>query len=126
MLSHPAREESGEAAVATATSQLRHTQGNRRRHADAGEFFRSWFIDGPRLLMKGKFSRRSAVFIAVAAVPAIAAALFMTLPGILFPTPQHHEFFHFAKVITKDAATLIPVSIGVISTLFCLRLPLDP
>ncbi len=126
MLSHPAPQEPGEAAVATATSQLRQTQGNHRRHTDAGEFFRTWFIDGPKLLMKGKFSRRSAVFIAAAAIPAIAAALFLILPGILFPTPQHHEFFHFAKVITRDAVTLIPVAIGVISTLFCLRLPLGP
>lgn len=125
MLSHPV-EETEEATVATATSLLRQTQGNRRRHATPGEFFRNWFIDGPKLLVKGKFSRRAAMFMAVAAFPAIAAALFLTLPGILFPTPQHNQFFHFAKMINGDVATLIPVTIGVLSSIFCLRLPLGP
>ena len=132
MLSHPANPEPEEVAVAAATSQLRESQGNQRRHSgenagqSVGEFFRSWFIDGPKLLLKGKFSRRAAVFMAVAAFPAIAAALFLTVPGMLFPTPQHNQFFHFAKVISGDSITLIPVAIGVLSSIFCLRLPLGP
>jgi hypothetical protein len=128
MLSHPANQEPEEVTVAAATSLLRQTQGNRRRHGEEGQkdFFRNWFITGPKLLLKGKFSRRAGVFISIAAVPAIAVALFLTLPGILFPTPQHNQFFHFAKVISGDAATLIPVAIGILSSIFCLRLPLGP
>ncbi|QJE97962.1 hypothetical protein [Luteolibacter luteus] len=125
MLSHPANHEPEEVAVAAATSELRQTQGNRRRHGE-GEFFRDWFITGPRLLLKGKFNRRTAVFIGIAAIPAIAVALFLTVPGLLFPTPQHNQFFHFAKVISGDSATLIPVAIGILSSIFCLRLPLGP
>jgi hypothetical protein len=128
MLSHPANQEPEEATVATATSLLRQTQGNRRRHSEevGNDFFRNWFINGPKLLMKGKFSRRAAVFMGFAAIPAIAVALFLTLPAILFPTPQHNQFFHFAKTINGDAATLIPVGIGILSSIFCLRLPLGP
>lgn len=126
MLSHPANHEPEEAAVAVATSELRQTQGNRRRHGGRfdADFFHNWFITGPKLLLKGKFTRRTAVFIGIAAVPAIAVALFLTLPGILFPTPQHNQFFHFAKVVSGDSATLIPVAIGILSSIFCLRLPL--
>lgn len=126
MLSHPANQKPEEVAVAAATSQLRQSQGNHRRRGEEGDFFRNWFIIGPKLLMKGKFNRRTAVFIGFAAVPAIAVALFLTVPGILFPTPQHNQFFHFAKVISGDSATLIPVAIGVLSSIFCLRLPLGP
>jgi len=124
MLSHPANQEPEEVAVATATSQLRQSQGNRRRHGEEGDFFRNWFITGPKLLLKGKFTRRTAVFIGIAAIPAIAVALFLTVPGILFPTPQHNQFFHFAKVISGDTATLVPVAIGILSSICCLRLPL--
>ncbi len=132
MLSHPAKHE--EAAVAATPSELRQPQGkNRRRQAPGeffshlnGEFFRNWFINGPKLLLKGEFSRRAGIFMVIAAIPAIAVALFLTLPGMLFPTPQHNQFFHFANVISRDAITMVPVAIGVLSTIFCLRLPLGP
>ena len=64
MLSHPANHEPEEATVATATSLLRQTHGNRRRHSEeaGNDFFRNWFINGPRMLMKGKISLRAAVF----------------------------------------------------------------
>ena len=88
------------------------------------EFFRSWFIDGPRLALTGKFSRRAAGFMIAGALPAIAAALFLTVPGILFPTPLHEAFFQFGKVLNSDIASLIPVGLGVLSSILSFRLPL--
>ena len=88
-----------------------------------GEFFRNWFINGPRLLLKGKFSRRAAGFMIAAAIPAIAATLFLTLPGLLFPTPAHNAFFYFSKGVNTDIASLVPVGLGLISSVFSLRLP---
>ena len=88
------------------------------------EFFRKWFIDGPRLLLKGKFSRRAAGFMIAAAIPAIAATLFLTLPELLFPTPQHNAFFYFSKSVNGDITSLVPLGLGLISSIFSLRLPL--
>ena len=59
MLSHPANDEPKEAAVAAAPSLPQETAGNHRRHVTVSdvlghfdrEYFRSWFIDGPRLLL---------------------------------------------------------------------------
>lgn len=132
MLSHPANPEPGEPAVAAATSEMKKSSGNRRRQMTVEdffgqfdrEFFRNWFIDGPRLLLTGKFSRRAAGFMIAGALPAIAAALFLTVPGMLFPTPQHQAFFQFGKVLNSDMASLIPVGLGVLSSIFSFRLPL--
>jgi hypothetical protein len=130
MLSHPASHE--ESAVAADLLDEPVTRENRRRqltveeilsHFD-GEFFRNWFIDGPRLLLKGKFSRRAGLFLVIGAMPALMAAAFLILPDILFPTPQHHAFFHFARAVSGDVASLIPVAIGVVASLFSFRLPL--
>lgn len=131
MLSHPANSE--ESAVAAEDSLDPVTKReNRRRQVTVeeiiprlnGEFFRNWFIDGPRLLLKGKFSRRAAGFMIIAAIPAIAAVLFLTVPGLLFPTPAHNAFFYFAKGVTGDIASFVPLALGLISTIFSLRFPL--
>jgi|SRR5688500_4097282 hypothetical protein len=130
MLSHPANTE--ESAVAADDSFDPAKRGNRRRQLTVeemlprinGEFFRNWFIDGPRLLLKGKFSRRAAGFMVIAAIPAILAVLFMTVPGLLFPTPQHNAFFYFSKSVTGDVVSFVPLALGVISSIFSLRFPL--
>jgi hypothetical protein len=129
MLSHPAKPE--ESAVAAETSDPA-KRGNRRRQLTVEEimprldrqFFHNWFIDGPRLLLKGKYSRRAAGFMIVAAVPALAAVMFLTLPELLFPTPQHNAFFYFGKGVTNDVASYVPLALGLISSIFSLRLPL--
>jgi hypothetical protein len=129
MLSHPAKPE--ESAVAAEASDPAKRE-NRRRQLTVeeimprldGQFFHSWFIDGPRLLLKGKYSRRAAGFMIVAAVPALAAVMFLTLPALLFPTPQHNAFFYFGKGVTSDVASYVPLALGLISSIFSLRLPL--
>jgi hypothetical protein len=130
MLSHPASPE--ESAVAADSLAEPATRENRRRpitvedilsHFD-GEFFCNWFINGPKLLLKGKFSRRAAVFLAIGAMPALLGAAYVILPDILFPTPEHNAFFQFARTVSSDVASLIPLGIGVVASLFSFRLPL--
>lgn len=134
MLSHPANQnESEEATVATATSLMRKASANRRRHpTTVAEFFahfnrayfRDWFVEGPKLMLKGCFSRRAAAFMIVSAAPAILTGLFLTVPGILFHTPEHNAFFHFARIVEGDAPSIIPVILGTISSIFSFRFPL--
>jgi hypothetical protein len=132
MLSHPANDPPEEAAVATATSQMPPASGNRRRHLTVAdvlghfdrEFFRSWFIDGPKLLLQGRFSAREGAFMAVAALPAIIATLFLTLPGLVFDSPDHHAFFHFARNLQQEAVSALPLVLGALCSLFSLRFPL--
>lgn len=134
MLSHPANQnESEEATVATATSLMRKASANRRRHpTTVSEFFahfdrayfRDWFVEGPKLMLKGCFSRRAAGFMIVSAAPAILTGLFLTVPGILFHTPEHNAYFHFARIVEGDAPSIIPVILGTISSIFSFRFPL--
>lgn len=134
MLSHPANQnESEEATVATATSLMRKASANRRRrpttvseffaHFDRA-YFRDWFVEGPKLMLKGCFSRRAAGFMIVSAAPAILTGLFLTVPGILFHTPEHNAYFHFARIVEGDAPSIIPVILGTISSIFSFRFPL--
>ena len=87
-------------------------------------FFRSWLIEGPLRTLEGRFSHRAAGFMIAGAMPAILGALFLTVPGFLFQTPQHHAFFYFAKIVEGDSVSTLPMLLGAISSLFCFRFPL--
>lgn len=132
MLSHPANEQPEVATVATATSEMRQASANRRRHPTVEEFlaqydkafFHDWFVEGPRLLLKGNFTRRAAGFMIAAATPAILTGMVLTIPALLFHTPEHNAYFHFARIIQDESASLLPVVLGTISSIFSFRLPL--
>ncbi|PAW67530.1 MAG: hypothetical protein B9S38_12285 [Verrucomicrobiia bacterium Tous-C4TDCM] len=134
MLSHPANQnEPEEASVATATSLMRKASANRRRHSTTVSevlahfdkaYFRDWFVEGPKLLLKGCFSRRAAGFMIASATPAILTGIVLTVPGLLFDTPEHKAYFHFARILEGEAASAIPVILGTISSIFSFRLPL--
>jgi hypothetical protein len=132
MLSHPSPSQPEASAVATASSRPRPAAANRRRHLTVGDllgrfdraFFREWFIDGPRMLLTGRFTRRAGAFMVASALPSILTALFLTVPGMLFHTPEHHAFFHFAKTLEGDGVSMLPVILGTLSSLFSFRFPL--
>jgi len=132
MLSHPANQQPEDAEVAPADSQMpEEASGSQRRHltvADLfghfdGRFFRSWFIDGPRLLLTGRFTHREAMFIAMSAMPALLAVALITLPAYLFDSPQQNAFYHFGQYLKSENFALIPMVIGVVSSLFSFRFP---
>ncbi len=131
MLSHPSDSELEPAPAATGTARLNKTAVNRRRpHFTVEEFlahfdkayFRDWFVLGPRLLLKGGFSKRAAGFMIASAAPGILAALFVLVPGVLFHTPEHNAYFHFAKIVEGNAT--MPVLLGMVSAIFSFRFPL--
>ncbi|MEK7952092.1 hypothetical protein [Luteolibacter soli] len=131
MLSHPNNQPEN-AEVAPADSQMPSlASGNQRRHLTVGDvfghfdgrFFRSWFIDGPRLLLTGRFSHREAAFIAISALPALLALGLITLPALLFDSPQQNAFYHFGQYLKGENTAMMPMALGVISALFSFRFP---
>ena len=135
MLSHPANHQPDDAEVAPAESQMpSQASGNQRRHltvADVfghfgGRYFHNWFIVGPRLVLTGRFSRREAAFIAVSALPALLGLAFITLPAFIFNSPDQNAFYYFGKCLEKDSAALIPMALGVVSSIFSFRFPHSP
>jgi hypothetical protein len=135
MLSHPANYQPEEAEVAAADSQmLDGASGSQRRHltvADVfghfnGQYFRSWFIDGPRLLLTGRFTQREGAFIVMSALPALLAVALITVPAYLFNSPQQNAFYHFAQCLKADNTSLIPMAFGAVASLFSFRFPHAP
>lgn len=83
------------------------------------------YIDGPRALLAGRYSHRQAAYIMLATLPVFLGTLFITVPGILFPSPGHKAFYHFACSVGSDFSALIPVILGAISTSLGFKIPLE-
>ncbi len=129
MLSQPdselTPETAGDAPIPASGDTRAHTSEIRDRTlACAKTFLHETFVIAPRLLLAGKYDKRKAGYIIAAACPILLAVLFMTVPSLLFPTPQHNAFFHFANIVATDAASTIPILLGIVSTTLGLRMPL--
>lgn len=88
------------------------------------DFLKSCFVDGTRSLVAGNYSKKQAAIIIAASLPAIAGAVMITLPGVLFPTPAHQAFYYFAQTLATEPAALLPSLLGLVSSTLGLRVPL--
>ncbi|MCU0795490.1 MAG: hypothetical protein MUF31_06090 [Akkermansiaceae bacterium] len=89
------------------------------------KFLRAAYIDGPKAVLRGEFTHRQGLFLCLATLPILIGALFITLPEVLFPSPGHRAYYHFAISVGNELVAMVPVIIGMVATTFGLRLPLD-
>jgi hypothetical protein len=90
----------------------------------SAKFLKSCYVDGFRALIAGRYTRRQAALIIAGNLPTILGALMITVPGVLFPSPGHQAFYHFAATLGCEPSSLIPVFLGAISSTLGLRIPI--
>ena len=78
-------------------------------------------LSGPVRLVTAQFNRRNAFFIAVLCVPAL-----LTLPAFLFNTPQHNEYFEFAKQLSNGGDRWVALGLSACCSFLCFVVPADP
>jgi len=89
-------------------------------------FLKSTLWTGPLMLLTGKVSKRTAGFMIAGAVPAILVALFLTVPPLLFCTPQHQAYFYFSRDLANSPVSLLPMLVAAVCALLALSLPAVP
>ena len=92
--------------------------------AQTAHFLKTCYVDGFKALLMGKFDQRQAILIIVATIPILLSVGMLVIPTVLFPTPQHQAFYHFAQTLADDSISMVPVVIGAISTTLGLKIPL--
>ncbi|MDP4720686.1 MAG: hypothetical protein NWS48_05615 [Akkermansiaceae bacterium] len=84
----------------------------------------SW-IEGPKRVLTAKFNSRNAVFMLALCVPALMAVALYTLPGFLFVTPQHNEYFEFAQELDRSGELWVALGLSACCSFFCFAVPCD-
>jgi hypothetical protein len=80
-------------------------------------------LTSPIRLVKAQFTRRNAVCLVALSVPALLVTLLLTLPALLFNTPQHNEYFEFAKELNQGCDRWLAVGLSACCSLFAFAIP---
>ncbi|MFK7852041.1 MAG: hypothetical protein AB8D78_13785 [Akkermansiaceae bacterium] len=85
----------------------------------------SYYLKGPYRLVTAQFNRRNAIFMIALCIPALSLFLLLTLPGVLFVTPQHNEYFEFAKQLDQGGARWVAMTLATCCSILALAMPCE-
>jgi hypothetical protein len=80
-------------------------------------------LSGPVRLVKAQFNFRNAVCLVALSVPALLVTALLTLPALLFTTPQHYEYFEFAQQLDQGGERWLAVGLSACCSLLCFAVP---
>ena len=68
----------------------------------AARLVRLTFISGPWLLLTSRLSAKSAALMTLLCAPALLQTALVTVPAMIFQSPQQHAYFHFARILEQN------------------------
>jgi len=83
------------------------------------------FLSGPFRLVTAQFNSRNAIFMTALCVPALLVTALLTLPAFLFNTPQHNEYFEFAKQLSSGGDRWVALGLSACCSFLCFAIPAD-
>jgi hypothetical protein len=81
------------------------------------------FISGPFLLFTTRLSIRHAAMMILLCTPALILVSFLTIPTFLFSSPEHHAYYEFANILTKDPAQWFILPFAALCSMIALAVP---
>lgn len=88
------------------------------------KFLKTCIIDGGRAVLEGRFTTRQGILIAAGQLPILLGVMLITVPALLFPTPEHNAFYEFARQLATGASSAVPILLGLVSATLGLKIPL--
>ena len=89
----------------------------------AMRYLRLIFISGPKVLLTSRISGKCAVIMAIMCSPALLCSFILTIPGLIFQSPQQHAYYYFSAVLNDDPTRWIVLLLAGICTLMSLAIP---
>ena len=81
------------------------------------------FFTGPRLLLTSRLSLKIAVMMILLCSPALIFCAMMTVPQLLFQSPQQQGYYYFAETLNQDPVTWLIFSLTGLCAVAALALP---
>jgi len=78
------------------------------------------YVKRPLALLRSGIGKRTAWFMITGMLPLLLALSVILLPSLIFDSPHSHAYYFFARTLTGDPLSLLPVLIGLgaMSTIF--------
>ena len=81
------------------------------------------FITGPRILFTSRISGKCAALMMMLCTPSLLLTSILTVPALLFPSPQQHAYFYFSKLINQDPSRWAVLLLAGICAMLALAIP---
>ena len=81
------------------------------------------FISGPTILLTSQISVKCATVMILMCIPALFFSAMLTLPELVFQSPQQNAYFYFAQVLEQDPTRWIVLILAGLCALLSLALP---
>lgn len=86
-------------------------------------YLRLTFLSGPKQLLTSRISGKCATVMTMMCAPSLLFCAILTLPALIFQSPQQNAYFHFAKAINDDPTRWIVLTLAAVCAVMSLAVP---
>ncbi len=90
---------------------------------DVERFLRKIFFHGPRHLLTSRISGKCAAVMVAMCSPALLFCSLLTIPALLFRSPEQHVYFYFSRLLNEDPSRWLVLLLAGICALMSLAIP---
>jgi hypothetical protein len=81
------------------------------------------FLSGPKVLLTSRISVKCATVMTLMCVPSLLFCSLLTLPALIFESPQQNAYYEFSSVINTDPLRWIVLLMASVCALMSLAVP---
>ena len=81
------------------------------------------FLNGPRQLLTSRISVKCAALMVAMCAPSLLFCALLTIPALIFNSPQQQAYFYFAKLVNDDPVRWLALALATLCAVFSLAVP---
>jgi hypothetical protein len=81
------------------------------------------FISGPWMMLTGTLGLKNSALMILLCIPSLLFCGMLTLPGMLFQSPQQGAYFHFSRILEQDPSRWLILALASVCVVMALALP---
>ena len=81
------------------------------------------FMSGPWILFTSRLSKKSASIMILLCLPALLFSAMLTIPAMLFQSPEQHSYYQFAQSLDQDPIRWVILAVTGICAVISLAVP---
>ncbi len=86
-------------------------------------FLKMLFFVGPRQLLTSRISGKCAAAMIVMCTPSLLCSAILTVPALLFQSPQQHAYFYFSRGLEGDPCRWVAMVLAALCAILSLAMP---
>jgi hypothetical protein len=80
-------------------------------------------ITGPKVLLTSRISGKCAALMILLCAPSLLLCSILTVPALLFQSPQQHAYFYFSRLINQDPSRWLVLLLAGLCAVLALAIP---